>query len=65
MSHAEHLPRAIWVEPRWQQFLTWDSTSALAQATWEWPDPWQPVDEAGCSIALVNDLKALEAYEAR
>lgn len=46
-------------------FLTWDATPALAQAAWGWPEPWQPLDEAGCSIALVNDLKALEAYEAR
>lgn len=51
----------LWPSP----FLCWDSEYFLAQATWEWPEPWQPVDEAGCSIALVNDLKALEAFEAR
>ena len=50
---------------RFARFITWDATPDLAQATWEWPEPWQPVDEVGCSIALINDLKALEAYEVR
>lgn len=38
MPSPEHLPRAIWAEPRWLQFLEWDAGPDLAQATWEWPD---------------------------
>lgn len=59
--NLEDLPLATWAHP----LCGWDATPDLAQATWEWPEPWQPVDEIGRSIALVNDLKALEAYEAR
>ncbi len=33
-----YLPRAIWAEPRWVQFLEWCATPGLAQATWEWPE---------------------------
>lgn len=37
MPSAEHLPRVIWAEPRWLQFLEWEITPDLVQATWEWP----------------------------
>lgn len=33
--HAQRHARTFWVENR--EFLAWDATPDLAQATWEWP----------------------------
>jgi len=30
------------LKPLTHSFCGWDAAPDLAQATWEWPEPWQP-----------------------